>query len=105
MRGLLERARRTVRSVPTERAEWRPARDVFMAESGGLAVLLDLRQEVYFGLDEVGTAIWQEVEKGAALAAITDRLAGEFDAPVAVLRADAERFIAELEARRLVVRS
>jgi hypothetical protein len=81
-----------------------PARDVLSAEQDGLTVLLDMKREVYLGLDEVGTVIWREIERGGDIAGITARLHAEFDAPPDVLRADAERFLGELEERGLVVR-
>lgn len=81
----------------------RPSRDVFMAERDGLAVLLDLRREVYLGLDEVGTVAWREIENGATAEAVTRRVCEEYDAPAEAVRADIQEFIDELRRRRLVV--
>lgn len=84
-------------------AKLRPARDVLTAEKDGLAVLLDLRRAVYFGLDEVGTAAWREIENGATAAMVASRIAEEYDAPTDAVREDMQRFIDELRRRRLVV--
>lgn len=88
--------------VPAD-ARLRPARDVFMAERDGVAVLLDLRREVYLGLDEIGTVVWREIENGATGEAITRRVCEEYDAPAEVVRADIQEFMRELRHRRLVV--
>jgi hypothetical protein len=88
-----------------EPAALRPCRDVLAAMRDGTTVLLDLRREIYLTLDEAGTVIWQEVEQGADTDRICSRLAEEFDAPPAELRADAERFLADLRSRGLVVRA
>jgi hypothetical protein len=81
----------------------RPARDVFMAERDGVAVLLDLRREVYLGLDEIGTVAWREIENGASAESVTRRVCEEYDAPADSVRADMLVFVTELRRRRLVV--
>lgn len=58
--------------------------DVVFQEVAGEAVLLDLASETYFGLNPVGTRIWQLIGAGARLQAIRDTLVAEYDA-------DAER--------------
>ena len=55
--------------------------EVLVQEVGGEAVLLDLASERYFGLDPVGTRIWQLLAAGApSLAQVHATLCGEFDA-------------------------
>ena len=81
----------------------RPARDVFMAERDGVGVLLDLRREVYLGLDEIGTVVWREIANGASGESITRRVCEEYDAPADAIRADIQEFMTELHHRRLVV--
>ena len=83
----------------------RPARDVIAAQSEGISVLLDLRRDIYFGLDEVGTLVWREIEAGGTAAGAAQRICAEFDATEDIARRDAEQFIAELTARGLVVRA
>jgi len=53
--------------------------DVLFQEVGGEAVLLDLASEQYFGLDPVGTRIWQLIGDGATLQSIHDAMLAEFD--------------------------
>jgi hypothetical protein len=43
------------------------------------AVLLDLKSGTYFGLNPVGTRIWQLVADGKTLSTVMDMLAAEFD--------------------------
>lgn len=96
------RARRARRaSLPVSVV--RPARDVIAAERDGLAVLLDLRRDVFFSLDEVGTLVWHEIESGHDAAAAAERVCEEYDAPRDVARQDVERFLAELVSRGLAV--
>lgn len=86
-------------------AKVRPARDVFLAERDGIAVLLDLRRAVYLGLDEVGTVAWREIENGASAERVAQRVCEEYEASIDDVRQDMEEFIADLRRRRLVVRA
>lgn len=54
--------------------------EVLVQEVGGEAVLLDLASERYFGLDPVGTRIWQLLADAPSLAQVHTTLCGEFDA-------------------------
>lgn len=54
--------------------------EVLYQEVGGEAVLLDLASEQYFGLDPVGTRIWELMDGHRLLSDIHDVLCGEFDA-------------------------
>lgn len=104
MWNLLTRRRTVVPTTPAATDRLGPNRDVLSAEQDGLIVLLDLRREVYLGLDEVGTVIWRGIERGATCAEIRHDLSFEFDAPIDVLCDDADRFITDLLHRQLVVR-
>ena len=81
----------------------RPNRDVFSAEQDGMTVLLDLRREVFLGVDEVGTIVWQHIERGASRRSIEQELERIYDAPAEQLRSDVGRFIEDLVGRGLVV--
>ena len=71
----------------------------------GEAVLVDLQSGTYFGLDEIGTAIWQQLRDVTTGAAIADELRGRYDVSAEQLCADIERFLRELHARGLVTTS
>lgn len=101
---LLSRSRNTADTVAPE-AKLRPARDVFMAERDGVAVLLDLRHAVYLGLDEVGTLAWREIENGGSAESVAQRVCAEYDAPMDEVRRDMQEFLTDLRRRRLVVRA
>ncbi|HUF51663.1 MAG TPA: PqqD family protein [Longimicrobiales bacterium] len=90
---------------PAPDAKLRPARDVLEAERDGLIVLLDLRREVYLGLDEVGTAVWRSLGEGARVDELVARVAAAYDAPRDVIERDTTRFIHDLATRRLVLHS
>src|SRR5215471_2029746 len=71
------------------------------------AVLLDTDSGVYYGLDPVGTRIWELV--GTSDGASEEQIVRELSADYAVdehrLRADVSEFLAALEARGLLSRA
>jgi len=76
--------------------------DVVFKEIDGEAVLLDLQRGEYFGLDPVGTRIWQTlVEHGCARPAIA-ALLEEFDVSPETLEGDIVRLLAELSTNHLI---
>lgn len=76
--------------------------DVLMQDVAGEAVLLDLAGERYFGLDAVGTRIWQLIDELGQLQAVHDRLCAEFDADPAQIGDDLLQLVSELVAAGLL---
>jgi hypothetical protein len=77
--------------------------DVVFRDLDGEAVILDLESGTYFGLNEVGTRVWQLVGEGRSEVEIVDLVASEYDADRATIAADVTRLLEELRTRRLVV--
>lgn len=71
--------------------------DVLFRELEGEAVLLDLKSQQYFGLDAVGTRIWQELAASGRPRVVVDKLLQEFDVPRERLEEDVEIFLSRLE--------
>lgn len=56
-----------------------PVPDVLAQTVVGESVLLDLRSQKYFGLNEIGTRVWQLLQQGGDVAAVQARLLEEYD--------------------------
>jgi hypothetical protein len=69
---------------------------VVIRELNGESVLLDLKSGLYFGLNGVGTRVWNVVAQGGSLRDVHAALAGEFDAPAETIEAEVLRFAGEL---------
>ena len=65
--------------------------------------LLDLRTERYFGLDDVGTRIWQLLLEHTSLVTVFNMMLSEYDVDPARLEADLLKHISELADSSLVV--
>lgn len=65
-------------------------------------MFLNLTTEEYFGLDGVGTAMYEALIAAGTLEAACDRMLGEYDVDRATLLADMRTFVDELLKRKLI---
>ncbi|QOR62256.1 PqqD family protein [Sulfurovum sp. ST-21] len=76
---------------------------VFAQEVDGEMVLLDMNTENYFGLDEVGTSIWQAIEENEGeLQKVFRALLDQYDVEEDVLKKDLSVFVDKLAESGLV---
>ena len=71
-------------------------------ELGGECVLLNLATGTYFGLDQVGTRIWQLLRQTRKLHTVLRRLCEEYDVGRIRCRADLASLVGQLRAHGLV---
>jgi len=76
--------------------------DVLSQEVHGETVLLDLAGETYFGLNEVGTRIWQLLKQDHGFKDMLDVLEQEFDVSHERLQADVSQLMDDLIAAGVV---
>ena len=79
-----------------------PSENVLVRELAGESVLLHLDSESYFGLDEVGTGMWEALTAHPSIDAAFQALLATYDVPPGELRDDLERFVGELAQAGLV---
>jgi hypothetical protein len=84
-------------------ARFRQSADVSSATHGDRTVLLDLRSEQFFSLDDVGHRIWELLGRQASVDEIVIELVAVYDAPEAAIRTDVEAFVTTLVRDRLAV--
>lgn len=75
---------------------------VISQEVAGETVLLDLESECYFGLDAVGTRIWQLIGEHGDLRRIFSTLLEEYEVEEAQLLEDLKALITDARGRGLV---
>jgi hypothetical protein len=75
---------------------------VVSRDLGGETVVLNLETGLYFGLDELGTEIWNDLRSGNTLQQAVDRLLETFDVPEQTLRTDLLQFVSQMAAKGLV---
>jgi hypothetical protein len=86
--------------APTERFTVHPS--VIARELSGETVLLNLESGVYYGLDPVGTRVWQLLMQGRTIADVCETMIDEYEVAPDVLRGDVVRLVGELRERGIV---
>ena len=76
--------------------------DTLINVVGNEAVLLNLGNEQYYGLDETGTSIWQALTTNKTIQAAYEKLLDEYEVSAEVLRKDMRDLLEKLLAHGLV---
>jgi sorbitol-specific phosphotransferase system component IIA len=76
--------------------------NVLAQEVSGETVLLDLSGEKYFGLNEVGTRVWQLLQESGDLNWIFSTLLEEYEIEPATLERDLTQLITDMEEAHIV---
>jgi hypothetical protein len=71
--------------------------DVVCREVDGELVILNLETGIYYGLDPVGTRIWQLMKEHGSLQLVFERLLEEYDVSAEVLEADLLQLTEQLQ--------
>lgn len=78
------------------------SKEALSQEVNGETVILDLKSESYFGLDEVGTRIWQLLQEHGDLQQTFDAMLDEFDVDEEQLHQDLNELVGKLEEAGLI---
>lgn len=78
------------------------SKHVLFQELAGETVLLDLQSESYFGLDAVGTRVWQLLNDGHNELEIVEILLTEYDVKRGELTRDVRELLNRLSAAKLI---
>jgi len=76
--------------------------DVLIRELDGESVILNLKSERYFGLDEVGTQMWRVLSSSESIEAAYQTLVLEYDVTPEQLRNDLYKLLEQLVENGLV---
>jgi hypothetical protein len=80
-----------------------PAPGVLTADLDDELVLLAPISGIYYGLDEVGRAIWKQIEEMRPIATVRDRVLEQYDVEPERLEADLDEFLRDLADEGLIV--
>lgn len=77
--------------------------DAIVRELGAEAVVLDLSSGRYFGLNAVGTRVWQLLQQGLPVDALIRTVVAEYDADADAIERDVVALLDDLTTRGLAV--
>ena len=75
---------------------------VLFQEVMGNSALLNLETETYYGLDDVGTRMWEAVGAADSVADAARSLADVYDAPLETIERDLVKLVADLRGHGLL---
>jgi hypothetical protein len=90
-----------VKDISTESIVVASANQV-SCELAGEAAILDLKQGVYYGLDPVGSTVWQMIVEPRRVSEIRDELLEIYDVEPEQCAADLIRLLGDLSVRGLI---
>ena len=75
---------------------------VLTAEVDGEIVMMSIEQGRYFGLDDIGSDIWNRLEQPCSFATLVDRLVADYEADRATIAADVEALLGRMAEQDVV---
>ncbi len=78
------------------------SQEIMAAEMGLETVMLDVRQGAYFGLDDIGSAIWKLLENSTAVRDLCTALQKRFNVEEDECRRDTLEFLRNLQEKGLL---
>jgi hypothetical protein len=75
---------------------------VMFRQLSGESILLNLNNEQYFGLDDVGTRMWLSLTQSGSIEEAYQRLLGEYEVDAQELRRDLTELVQNLSTQGLV---
>ncbi|MCX7013908.1 MAG: PqqD family protein [Candidatus Sumerlaeota bacterium] len=79
-----------------------PSKEQVSCEMDGDTIILELREGGYFELNEIGTSIWNVIQKRPSIQRIVAAMLDEYDVTGSQFRADLEELLDELVGNGLV---
>ena len=55
------------------------SKDVVSCDLGGETAMLDMKEGIYYGLNEMGTTIWEFIQKPITIQEVIDKILEEYD--------------------------
>ncbi len=77
-------------------------KDQVSCDLAGEAAILNLKTGVYYGLDAVGSRVWELIQEPKTVAAVRDALLEEYEVEPARCESDLKQLLAQLAEKELL---
>ncbi len=78
------------------------SKDVVSCDLGGETAMLDMKEGIYYGLNEMGTVIWEYIQKPITIQEIMDKIREEYDVDEETCYIDLTELIKQMLENKLV---
>ncbi|HQH42040.1 MAG TPA: lasso peptide biosynthesis PqqD family chaperone [Bacteroidales bacterium] len=86
-----------------EKTFYRRNPDLIFSDMDGETVMMSIQNGEYYGLDEVGSRIWQLLENPESAETLTQKLIEEYEVPQETCLSDVMEFLNILAEKQLIV--
>lgn len=83
-------------------SQWRISDDAVANPVGDETVILHMANGTYYGLDAIGSHLWESLKEGQPPSAACDRILSEYEVDRETVEEDLRRFLTELAEHGLV---
>ena len=83
--------------------KFKPSGDAFATAVGNETVLLQVKSGIYYGLDEIGTQLWEGIKRGSTPLETCQAIAAECAVSLETVKADARAFLEDLKTHEIIV--
>ncbi len=85
--------------------QWQVSDDAVANQVGDETVILHMGNGTYYGLDTIGTTLWEGIKSGKTPSEVCDQIIAEYDVERQKVEADLRHFLGELAEHELVSNS
>ena len=78
------------------------SKDVVSCDLGGETAMLDMKEGVYYGLNEMGTIIWEFIQEPVTIQEIVDNILEEYEVDEETCFADLVELIEQMVENKLI---
>ena len=78
------------------------SKDVVSCDLGGETAMLDMKEGIYYGLNEMGTIIWEYIQEPITLQEIVDKILVEYEVDEETCYRDLVELVEEMSKNGLV---
>jgi Coenzyme PQQ synthesis protein D (PqqD). len=78
------------------------SKDVVSCDLGGETAMLDMKEGVYYGLNEMGTIIWEYIQEPITIQEIVDKILVEYEVDEETCYRDLVELVEEMSKNGLV---
>lgn len=76
--------------------------DLLTAEVDGEVVMMSVEQGVYYGLDDIGSDVWNRLAEPVTVASLLTGLQARYDGDAAIIERDVMVLLADMAAKDLI---